>query len=148
MAEDPGRRNTESRQGAETRPTVGKSPFRFAGGTANTGYLGLPAAVNGSTSTLATVPAIPNAQTTSVGGSTSGTAVFTEPFYQPGYKKVLIVCSSLVGTASYTFPTAFTTAPVVLTTSGPASSVVTSLSMTAITVTGATTTGLLVVEGY
>jgi len=111
-------------------------------------WIGFPMAVNGSTSVNATVPAIPNTQTTSVTGSTSGTAVFSEPFYQPGYKKVMIVCSSLVGTASYTFPTAFTTTPVALATSGPATSVVTSLSTTAVTVTGATTTGALILEGY
>ncbi len=99
------------------------------------------------TSVTGYIPLIPQNATT-VGGSTSGTATFVQTFNQ-GYKKEIIVsCSALVGTASFTFPTSFSSTPVILTTSGPASSVVTSLSTSAVTVTGATTTGPLFLEGF
>jgi hypothetical protein len=83
----------------------------------------------------------------SVNGSTSGTAAFLQTLITVGRKEVLINCNALVGTASFTFTTPFTNTPVVMSTSGPATSVVTSLSTTAVTVTGATTTGPLFIEG-
>ena len=90
---------------------------------------------------------------TTVSGSTSGTATFysnSACAINPttlALKETIVYCSALVGTASFTFPAAYTNTPVVLTTSGPAASVVTSLSATAMTVTGSTTSGYLIVIG-
>lgn len=84
---------------------------------------------------------------TSVGGSTSGTALFSQPQQGTSMKMVMINLTLLLGTASYTFPTPFVNTPVVLTTNGLASSIVTTLNTTTVTVTGATTSGVLILMG-
>jgi hypothetical protein len=85
---------------------------------------------------------------TTVSGSTSGTAIFSEPFAGTSFKRVVIYLNALLGTASYTYPTAFTDTPSCVATSAVACSVLTSTSTTAVTVTGATTTGFIFLEGY
>lgn len=85
---------------------------------------------------------------TAVNCSTSGTATFSQPEQGASDKKVLIHFAACVGTASYTFPTAFTNTPSVYASSNVAASIATSVSTTAVTVAGVTTTGSLVLEDY
>jgi hypothetical protein len=105
----------------------------------------LALSVNGSTSQTGQIPSIPTAGTTSVSGTT-GTATVSEPFYQTGYKKVVVYMSGYQGTNSISFPTTFTHAPVETDTGGYFSGVGTSGATLS---TGATTnTGFGVLEGY
>lgn len=89
-----------------------------------------------------------SASQTTVSGSTSGSAVFAQPFTGGAYKKVVIFLSALLGTASYTYPTAFSNTPSCFASGAVACGILTSTSTTAVTATGATSTGYIVLEGY
>ena len=72
---------------------------------------------------------------TNAPGSLGGSVDFSQPF-RGTYKEVTIYCNSLNGTASYTYPTAFTHTPPTPTVEGTNTATVTAISTTSITITG------------
>jgi hypothetical protein len=85
---------------------------------------------------------------TTVSCSTSGTAIFAQPEQGSHDKKVLIHLTACLGTASYTYPVAFTNTPSIYASNNVAAGVLTSVSTSAVTVTGATSTGSIFLEDY
>jgi len=88
-----------------------------------------------------------SAQTT-ISGSVSGSAVFSEPFQGTYYKKVLIYLNALSGTASYTFPTAFSFSPDFSIGDNAGGATVTAISTTSVTVSGVGGTGVISLDGF
>jgi hypothetical protein len=89
--------------------------------------------------------ALSNAQTT-VSCSTSGNVVFSQPAQGSSYKQVMIYSNACSGTASYTFPTAFSHTPQVL--SQSLAAIAGTPSTTAVTITGLPSTGFLELDGF
>jgi len=85
---------------------------------------------------------------TTISGSTSGTAVFSEPFQESFYKKVIIYLNAFSGTATYVFPTSFSFSPDYTIGANAGGATVTALSTTAITISGVGETGVITLEGY
>jgi hypothetical protein len=89
-----------------------------------------------------------SAAQTTVSASTSGTVVFSQPEQGTARKVVIIKFKAATGTASYTFPIAFSDTPSVVGSDDVAASLVTTKSTTAVTVTGAASSGTLMLIGY
>lgn len=130
---------------AQINRAGGNVEMQYAGGSGNNvrafGNTATPIVLNtnGSISLAA-------AQTT-VNGSTSGSAIFSQPEQGPSYKKVVVVSTGLSGTAVYTFPTPFVHTPGSIAGSGSALSV-SAVSPTACTITSTGGGGMLVLEGF
>ncbi len=86
---------------------------------------------------------------TPVNGSTSGTVTFSQPEQGGSYKKVIAYCDSLNGTASYTFPVAFTQVPVKIYPTGISAITVSVLTTSSVTLSAAPDgDGFVIFEGY
>jgi hypothetical protein len=80
---------------------------------------------------------------TTVNCSISGTAIFAQAFSVPDYSAISIQSVACHGTASYTYPVAFTYTP---SASGALSAIAPTISTTAVTVTGTGSSGFLTLE--
>ena len=84
---------------------------------------------------------------TTVNGSTSGSIMGIMPFRTAAYKRALIYVTGLNGSATYTFPTAFSANSVAVYAGGSGASIV--LNLTSITFSSATNANMfIIIEGY
>ena len=83
---------------------------------------------------------------TTLTGSTTGSAIFSQPFQQSTFKKVIIYCNDLSGFCTYTYPISFTYIPQIL--SQNYTSIVSNITTTSITLLGTGNSGFITLEGY
>ncbi len=82
---------------------------------------------------------------TIIDGSISGLAIFSMPFYGSSYKKVIIYCDDLKGSATYIFPTPFVYLPNVIDTAMTQNI---DANLTSVTIVGNYSTGFIMIEGF
>jgi len=87
---------------------------------------------------------------TEINGSTSGTLIGCQPFQGASYKRVVIYCDALSGSATYTFPTPFAKIPSILADTGLGCTYVSNLTVSEVTVTlpEGDYTGFIILEGF
>ena len=119
----------------------------FDGNLSGTGML-FDASGNFTFAGYVSTPKVQNtAAQTVVSGSTSGSATYSQPEQGSSWKRVIVYCNGLNGTAAYTYPTAFNNTPVItFATSGITASV--GPSATAVTLSASNVTGYVIIEGY
>lgn len=130
----------------ETGPEGPAGPQGETGATGAQGPIGLTGAT-GATGATGPAGVIGSPQTT-VNGSTSGTAVFSQTAQNEFDKTVLIFLNALVGTATYTYPTPFTISPDFFIGANAGGSSVTAISTESVTVSGTGGTGFITLEGF
>lgn len=89
-----------------------------------------------------------SAAQTVVNCATSGTVTYSQPLQGSSYKKVIAYAAACLGAAAYTYPTAFSHTPSAVSTNGLATTLFTSTSTSAVTLTGTSSTGFLFLEGF
>lgn len=82
-----------------------------------------------------------------VNGTISGSATWSMPCQGDTYKKVVIYCDALNGVAVVTFPVPFQHTPANLITSNGLDTI-NVVSTTQTTITGITSTGFIIIEGF
>jgi len=147
----------------DTTPTTGSTGVIIQGGAGQTGNIFQVGDSNGSSITvnqydgltlsgyILNGPISFNTTQTTVNCATSGTAVFTQMANGVADMRVMASLASCVGAVSYTFSSAFTHTPNIYPSSTVTAALVTSLSDTAVTITGAASpgsTGGIVLENY
>jgi hypothetical protein len=113
---------------------AGSGPAGMGGGNVWGNHLAVGIALNN------------NAVQTTVSCSIAGDVVFSQPQQGSSYKQVVVYANACKGTASFTFPVAFSHTPQVL--SQSLSAIATSISATAVTITGTSSTGFLNLDGF
>jgi len=86
-----------------------------------------------------------NASQTTVNGSVGGSITCSMPLNGSSFKEVIVYCSSIYGSATYSFPTPFSHRPDRL---GEMSSSVSAVSTTSVTINSGGSSGYLILYGY
>jgi len=126
---------------------VGNCTAGNKSGTLNAANVTASATVQG-LQVIATSNFTATAAPLSVACSTSGNILWSAPERGASDQKVIIYFNACLGTATITFPGTYAQTPGIYPSSATTAGLVTTLSTSSATVTGATTTGFLFLEGF